>query len=176
MLGVDPLDVEEQAEALRTALGLDRDERERRGAAIRERVRTHDLDAWAERELDELARRDDPGRARRLSAGYDPRVNARHSTLLSSCCRNGQQRGDVRVSELSHVDEATGEVRMVDVGGKPLSRRRAVARGRVGMALGDRGAAAHAAEGRRARRRPDRGDPGREADERPDPALSSRCH
>jgi cyclic pyranopterin phosphate synthase len=37
------------------------------------------------------------------------------------------------VSELSHVDEATGEVRMVDVGAKPLSRRRAVARGRVGM-------------------------------------------
>jgi cyclic pyranopterin monophosphate synthase len=31
------------------------------------------------------------------------------------------------VRELSHVDEA-GEVRMVDVGGKPLSRRRAVAR------------------------------------------------
>jgi cyclic pyranopterin phosphate synthase len=31
------------------------------------------------------------------------------------------------VSELSHVDEA-GEVRMVDVGGKPSSRRRAVAR------------------------------------------------
>jgi cyclic pyranopterin phosphate synthase len=31
------------------------------------------------------------------------------------------------MSELSHVDEA-GEVRMVDVGGKPLSHRRAVAR------------------------------------------------
>jgi cyclic pyranopterin phosphate synthase len=31
------------------------------------------------------------------------------------------------VSELSHVDEA-GEVRMVDVGDKPMSRRRAVAR------------------------------------------------
>jgi cyclic pyranopterin monophosphate synthase len=31
------------------------------------------------------------------------------------------------VNELSHVDE-TGEVRMVDVGGKPSSRRRAVAR------------------------------------------------
>ena len=31
------------------------------------------------------------------------------------------------MSELSHVDEA-GEVRMVDVGDKPLSRRRAVAR------------------------------------------------
>ena len=38
---------------------------------------------------------------------------------------------DAPVSELSHVDEATGEVRMVDVGAKPLSRRRAVARGRV---------------------------------------------
>jgi cyclic pyranopterin phosphate synthase len=38
------------------------------------------------------------------------------------------------VSELSHVDESTGEVRMVDVGAKPMSRRRAVARGRVRMA------------------------------------------
>ena len=34
------------------------------------------------------------------------------------------------MSELSHVDES-GAVRMVDVGGKPLSRRRAVARGVV---------------------------------------------
>jgi cyclic pyranopterin monophosphate synthase len=34
------------------------------------------------------------------------------------------------VSDLSHVDEA-GDVRMVDVGGKPLSRRRAVARATV---------------------------------------------
>ena len=31
------------------------------------------------------------------------------------------------MNELSHVDES-GEVRMVDVGGKPSSRRRAVAR------------------------------------------------
>ena len=38
------------------------------------------------------------------------------------------------MSELSHVDEATGDVRMVDVGAKPLSRRRAVARARVSMA------------------------------------------
>ena len=38
------------------------------------------------------------------------------------------------MSELSHVDETTGEVRMVDVGAKPVSRRRAVARGRVHMA------------------------------------------
>jgi len=37
------------------------------------------------------------------------------------------------VSDLSHVDEA-GSVRMVDVGGKPLSRRRAVARAEVRMA------------------------------------------
>ncbi|HET6623576.1 MAG TPA: cyclic pyranopterin monophosphate synthase MoaC [Gaiellaceae bacterium] len=37
------------------------------------------------------------------------------------------------MSGLSHVDD-TGEVRMVDVGGKPLSRRRAVAHARVRMA------------------------------------------
>ncbi len=37
------------------------------------------------------------------------------------------------MSELSHVTEA-GDVRMVDVGGKPLSRRRAVASARVRMA------------------------------------------
>jgi len=37
------------------------------------------------------------------------------------------------MSELSHVDE-TGAVRMVDVGGKAISRRRAVARAEVRMA------------------------------------------
>jgi cyclic pyranopterin phosphate synthase len=37
------------------------------------------------------------------------------------------------VSELSHVDSA-GAVRMVDVGGKPVSRRRALARATVTMA------------------------------------------
>jgi cyclic pyranopterin monophosphate synthase len=36
------------------------------------------------------------------------------------------------MGELSHVSEA-GDVRMVDVGGKPLSRRRAVAQGNVHM-------------------------------------------
>jgi len=36
------------------------------------------------------------------------------------------------MSELSHVSES-GEVRMVDVGGKPLSHRRAVAAARVRM-------------------------------------------
>jgi cyclic pyranopterin monophosphate synthase len=39
------------------------------------------------------------------------------------------------MTELSHVDDS-GDVRMVDVGAKPLSRRRAVARGRVTMASG----------------------------------------
>ena len=38
------------------------------------------------------------------------------------------------MSELSHVDERSGGVRMVDVGAKPLSRRRAAARGTVAMA------------------------------------------
>ena len=37
------------------------------------------------------------------------------------------------MTELSHLGEA-GDVRMVDVGGKPLSRRRAVARATVQMA------------------------------------------
>ena len=37
------------------------------------------------------------------------------------------------MSDLSHVDEA-GDVRMVDVGSKPLSRRRAIARASVRMA------------------------------------------
>jgi len=37
------------------------------------------------------------------------------------------------VPDLSHVDE-TGALRMVDVGGKPVSRRRAVAAARVRMA------------------------------------------
>ena len=39
------------------------------------------------------------------------------------------------MSDLSHVNEA-GDVRMVDVTGKPLSRRRAVARATVHMAAG----------------------------------------
>ncbi|MFN8222730.1 MAG: cyclic pyranopterin monophosphate synthase MoaC [Gaiellales bacterium] len=37
------------------------------------------------------------------------------------------------MSDLSHVDEATGDVTMVDVGAKPLERRVAHARGRVKM-------------------------------------------
>jgi cyclic pyranopterin phosphate synthase len=37
------------------------------------------------------------------------------------------------MSDLSHVDES-GSIRMVDVGGKPMSRRRAVARAAIRMA------------------------------------------
>jgi cyclic pyranopterin monophosphate synthase len=44
-----------------------------------------------------------------------------------------RERSPAGVSELSHVDES-GNVRMVDVGDKPLSRRRAVARATVTMA------------------------------------------
>jgi cyclic pyranopterin phosphate synthase len=40
------------------------------------------------------------------------------------------------VSELSHVDESSGAVRMVDVGEKPAVRRRAVARAVVTMSAG----------------------------------------
>jgi cyclic pyranopterin phosphate synthase len=36
---------------------------------------------------------------------------------------------------LSHVDEASGEIKMVDVGQKPLSRRKAIARATVLMAV-----------------------------------------
>ena len=38
------------------------------------------------------------------------------------------------MTELSHVDEASGDVQMVDVGHKPPMRRKAVARGTVLMA------------------------------------------
>jgi cyclic pyranopterin phosphate synthase len=38
------------------------------------------------------------------------------------------------VTELSHIDEVSGSVQMVDVGAKPPVRRRAVARGAVLMA------------------------------------------
>jgi len=54
---VDPLDVDDQAAALERALALTREERRAHQSAIRHRVRTHDLEAWAELELAELERR-----------------------------------------------------------------------------------------------------------------------
>ena len=38
------------------------------------------------------------------------------------------------MTDLSHVDESSGDVKMVDVGHKPVSRRKAVARATVLMA------------------------------------------
>jgi trehalose 6-phosphate synthase len=61
VIGIDPLDVAGQADALEAALALSQAERRTRLDAIRAHVRTHDLDAWATRELAELERRA-PGR------------------------------------------------------------------------------------------------------------------
>ncbi len=56
-LGVDPLDVDQQAEALERAIAMPRDDRHARIEAIRERVREHDLAAWADQETSELEAR-----------------------------------------------------------------------------------------------------------------------
>ena len=56
-IGVDPLDVAGQADALAQAIALPVAERRRSLRAIRAAVRAHDLDAWAERELAELDER-----------------------------------------------------------------------------------------------------------------------
>ena len=56
-LGVDPLDVDQQAEALARAIAMPRDDRHARIEAIRERVRDHDLAAWADQETSELEAR-----------------------------------------------------------------------------------------------------------------------
>jgi trehalose 6-phosphate synthase len=53
-IGIDPLDVEDQADALGRAIALPREVRQARIEAIRDRVRAHDLDAWADREIAEL--------------------------------------------------------------------------------------------------------------------------
>ena len=61
---VDPLDVEEQAAALERAIALPADVRRTWLDGIRRLVRTHDVDAWASRELAELdarAPREDAG-------------------------------------------------------------------------------------------------------------------
>jgi trehalose 6-phosphate synthase len=61
---VDPLDVEGQAAALERAIGLPADVRRTWLDGIRSVVRTHDVDAWADRELAELdarAPREDAG-------------------------------------------------------------------------------------------------------------------
>jgi trehalose 6-phosphate synthase len=54
VVGVDPLDVAGQADALARAIDMAPAERRRRVEAIRLHVRTHDVEAWATRELSEL--------------------------------------------------------------------------------------------------------------------------
>ncbi|HEX2303884.1 MAG TPA: trehalose-6-phosphate synthase [Gaiella sp.] len=54
VVGIDPLDVGGQAEALRRAIELPAAERRAWLARIRGHVRTHDLESWASRELLEL--------------------------------------------------------------------------------------------------------------------------
>ena len=56
-VGVDPLDVPGQADALEQAISLPRDERRRLLGAIRETVRARNLNDWVERELAELGER-----------------------------------------------------------------------------------------------------------------------
>jgi trehalose 6-phosphate synthase len=56
-VGVDPLDVPGQADALARAIALPAAERRRALEEIRASVCAHDLDAWAERELAELDER-----------------------------------------------------------------------------------------------------------------------
>ena len=55
-IGVDPLDVGDQADALARAIALPLGERQERLESIRERVRSHDLAAWTEQETSELER------------------------------------------------------------------------------------------------------------------------
>ena len=65
VIGVDPLDVDEQADALHRAIALAPEPRSTMLAGIRARVREHDLEAWATRELVEL----DERVARRAAGG-----------------------------------------------------------------------------------------------------------
>jgi trehalose 6-phosphate synthase len=55
-LSVNPFDLEEQAQAIHSAFQMGRAERRARLEAIREHVRTHDVGAWLETQLDDLDR------------------------------------------------------------------------------------------------------------------------
>jgi trehalose 6-phosphate synthase len=55
-LSVNPFDLEEQAQAINTAIEMGRDERRARIEAIREQVRTHDVGAWLTAQLEDLDR------------------------------------------------------------------------------------------------------------------------
>jgi len=55
-LSVNPFDLEEQAQAIHAAIVMPREEREARLEAIREHIRTHDVAAWLELQLEDLDR------------------------------------------------------------------------------------------------------------------------
>jgi trehalose 6-phosphate synthase len=55
-LSVNPFDLEEQAQAIHTAIDMGRDERHARLEAIREYVRAHDFGVWLETQLEDLDR------------------------------------------------------------------------------------------------------------------------
>jgi trehalose 6-phosphate synthase len=55
-LSVNPFDIVGQAETIHAALEMDAQERRRRSEAIKEHVRTHDLEAWIEAQLADLDR------------------------------------------------------------------------------------------------------------------------
>src|SRR5207249_5991464 len=82
---------------------------------------------------------DDGARRAPAASGRDrrPRPSARHRRMDRRPARRPRPSHEYDphpVNELSHVDESSGAVLMVDVGHKPLSRRRAIARGAVLMA------------------------------------------
>lgn len=54
VIGVNPFDVQGQADALHSALSMAEDERTRRARAIREHVRVHDIAEWVEAQLADL--------------------------------------------------------------------------------------------------------------------------
>ena len=55
-LSVNPFDLEEQAQAIHHALTMGRDERQARAEEIRRQVRSHDVGAWLETQLEDLDR------------------------------------------------------------------------------------------------------------------------
>jgi trehalose 6-phosphate synthase len=55
-LSVNPFDLEEQAAAIDEAITMGREERHGRLEALREHVRTHDVGAWLETQLEDLDR------------------------------------------------------------------------------------------------------------------------
>jgi trehalose 6-phosphate synthase len=61
---VNPFDVAGQAEALHVALELPESERQSRLEAIRQQVREHDIEAWIERQLEDLEEAADRDRTR----------------------------------------------------------------------------------------------------------------